>query len=181
MRLINDILDIERIGSGKIDMHQQPCDAAELVERAAEGLGPIACQAQVRLIADAEPAALHADPDRVLQTLTNLIANAVKFSPAGTAVHVSSAPRDDEVLFEVRDEGRGIPANKLDSIFERFQQVDASDSREKGGTGLGLAICREIVERHGGRIWVQSNLGRGSSFSFVLPAQEIKDSSAASM
>ena len=75
------------------------------------------------------------------------------------------------MLFRVSDQGRGIPAEKLDSIFERFQQVDASDSREKGGTGLGLAICRTIVERHGGRIWAESVLGQGASFSFVLPAQ----------
>jgi len=74
------------------------------------------------------------------------------------------------VLFEVSDEGRGIPAENLDSIFGRFAQVDASDSREKGGTGLGLAICRSIVDQHGGRIWAQSEPGQGATFSFVLPA-----------
>jgi len=172
VRLINDILDIERINSGNIDMHQAPCQAAKLVERAVEELGPVACAAKVQLVAVAvgEPAALLADPDRVHQTLTNLISNAVKFSPAGSTVRVSSEHRDREVLFQVGDEGRGIPADKLESIFERFQQVDASDSREKGGTGLGLAICRTIVEHHGGRIWAQSELGSGSTFSFVLPA-----------
>jgi signal transduction histidine kinase len=76
------------------------------------------------------------------------------------------------VFFAVADDGKGIPADKLSSIFERFQQVDASDSREKGGTGLGLAICRKIVEHHGGRIWVDSELGVGSTFSFVLPVQQ---------
>jgi len=107
----------------------------------------------------------------VHQTLTNLISNAVKFSEPGATVRVSSERCEGEVLFRVSDEGRGIPAEKLDSIFERFQQVDASDSREKGGTGLGLAICRTIVEHHGGRIWAESVLGQGASFSFVLPAQ----------
>ncbi len=113
--------------------------------------------------------ALLADPDRVHQTLTNLISNAVKFSQAGATVHVCSERRDDEVLFVVSDEGRGIPAEKLELIFERFQQVDASDSREKGGTGLGLAICRTIIERHGGRIWARSEFGKGATFSFLLP------------
>ena len=171
VRLINDILDIERINSGDIDMRQQSCDAAELIQRAVEGIGQAATDAHVRLIEDAQPAALLADRDRVLQTLTNLISNAVKFSPPGTAVRASCMRRDDEVLFEVRDEGRGIPADKLDAIFERFEQVDGSDSREKGGTGLGLAICRTIVERHGGRIWADSELGAGSTFSFVLPTR----------
>ncbi|MDP8909946.1 MAG: MASE1 domain-containing protein [Chloroflexota bacterium] len=171
VRLINDILDIERIDSGDIAMHEQLCDAAELIERAVQGIGQGAAEAQVRLIEDAQPAALLADPDRVFQILTNLISNAVKFSPPGANVRVSSVRRDHEVLFEVADEGRGIPADKLEAIFERFQQVDASDSREKGGTGLGLAICRTIVERHGGRIWVDSEPGVGSTFSFVLPTQ----------
>ncbi|MCP9489579.1 MAG: ATP-binding protein [Solirubrobacteraceae bacterium MAG38_C4-C5] len=170
VRLINDILDIERIGSGKIDMQPQRCDAAELVERALESVGQIAAQAQVSVSADTQPVTLGADPDRVLQTLTNLLSNALKFSPAGTAVLVCSGRRGGEVLFQVSDEGRGIPADKLDSIFQRFQQVDASDSREMGGTGLGLAICRAIVEQHGGRIWAESELGKGSTFSFTLPA-----------
>ena len=170
VRLINDILDIERIDSDKVDMHEQRCDAAELIERAIQGVAQIAADAQVRLTAEAAPVALLADPDMVLQTLTNLISNAVKFSPPGSTVRISSQGRGEEVLFEVADRGRGIPSENLESIFERFAQVDASDSREKGGTGLGLAICRKIVELHGGRIWVRSELGIGSTFSFVLPA-----------
>jgi signal transduction histidine kinase len=75
------------------------------------------------------------------------------------------------VLFQVKDQGRGIPEDKLDSIFERFHQVDASDARKKGGTGLGLAICRSIVQQHGGRIWVESTVDEGSSFYFTLPGQ----------
>jgi signal transduction histidine kinase len=172
VRLINDILDIERIDSATIDLHPQPCDGAELIRRAIQGLEQFATDAHVRLTADDEPVALSADPDRIHQTLTNLISNAVKFSPASSTVHVSCTRRDDGVLFEVADHGKGIPADKLASIFERFQQVDASDSRDKGGTGLGLAISRNIVEHHGGRIWVDSQLGAGSTFSFILPAQQ---------
>jgi len=171
VRLINDILDIERIDAGTIDMHQRPCDGAELIKRAMQCVEQFAADAHVTLTAEAEPVTLCADPDRVLQTLTNLISNAVKFSPANSTVRVRCTRRDSEALFEVVDEGKGIPVEKLASIFERFGQVDASDSREKGGTGLGLAICRKIVEHHGGRIWVDSELGAGSTFSFVLAAQ----------
>ena len=118
---------------------------------------------------------LFADPDRILQTLTNLLSNAIKFSDTGSTVWVNLMATDSEIVFEVRDRGRGIPADKLDSIFERFQQVDASDSRQKGGTGLGLAICREIAECHGGRIWVESELGLGSTFRFALPKATSND------
>ncbi|MGH2839546.1 MAG: response regulator, partial [Solirubrobacteraceae bacterium] len=170
VRLINDILDIERIGSGKLDMHPERCTSTELIGRAAEGMMAMSSEADVTLAIEAEPVELYADPDRVIQTLTNLISNAVKFSPRGSTVRVSSARRDGDVLFQVIDEGRGIPSDKLSVIFERFQQVDASDSREKGGTGLGLAICRTIVDHHGGRIWAESVPGRGATLSFVLPA-----------
>jgi signal transduction histidine kinase len=114
---------------------------------------------------------LWADADRITQTLTNLIGNAIKFSPAGSTIDVAIAVIGGEALFEVRDRGRGIPPEKLESIFERFQQVDTSDAREKGGTGLGLAISRGIVKQHGGRIWAENNppsIG-GSVFKFTVP------------
>lgn len=142
-----------------------------MIERAIEGTEQFAADARVRLIAAGGSATFYADPDRVHQTLTNLISNAVKFSAADGTVRVSCTGCPGEVLFEVADDGKGIPANKLDSIFERFLQVDASDARAKGGSGLGLAICRKIVEHLGGRIWVDSELGAGSTFSFTLPAQ----------
>ena len=100
----------------------------------------------------------------------NLISNAIKFSPAGSKVTVGAARDGNEVRFSVADHGRGIPADKLETVFERFGQVDASDSREKGGTGLGLPISRSIVHQHGGRIWVESEVGTGTTFSFTIPA-----------
>ena len=169
VRLINDILDIERIDSGTVDMHPQPCDGAELIKGAIQCVEQFAADAHVFLIGEGAPVTVYADPDRVHQMLTNLICNAVKFSPHGSTVRVSCASRDGEALFEVADDGKGIPADRLASIFERFGQVDASDSREKGGTGLGLAICRKIVEHHNGRIWVESELTVGSSFFVALP------------
>ena len=115
-----------------------------------------------------------ADPDRTIQVLTNLLSNAIKFSVEDGTVWVTSQRQGDVVLFQVADQGRGIPQDKLETVFERFQQVDASDARDKGGTGLGLAICRSIVQQQGGRIWAESTLGTGSTFSFTLPAAEKK-------
>ena len=110
------------------------------------------------------------DGDRIQQTITNLIGNAVKFSPRGSEIRLGAKMQgDDQVVFEVEDHGRGIPAEKLELIFERFEQVDASDSRAMGGTGLGLAICRAIVAEHGGRIWAESTVGEGSTFFFSVP------------
>ena len=110
-----------------------------------------------------------ADADRITQTLTNIVGNALKFSAPGTCVRLSAVAGDSEVIFSVADQGRGIPADKLALIFEPFEQVDSSDSREKGGTGIGLAICQGIVERHGGRIWAESELGEGTTMHFTLP------------
>jgi CheY-like chemotaxis protein len=112
---------------------------------------------------------VRADGERIVQTLTNLLGNAVRFSPRGSTVRVTAAPDGDFVELRVDDEGRGIPPDKLEAIFRRFEQVDTSDTRERGGSGLGLAIARSIVERHGGRLWaVSEGEGRGSSFRFTL-------------
>ena len=170
VRLINDILDLERLDSEALSLRTTTCDAEQLIARVTEGMLPAAVAADVTLAVDTTPAAFEADADRIIQTLTNLISNAVKFSPPGSTVQISSQRRSDDILFTVRDEGRGVPADKLESIFGRFQQVDSSDSRRSGGTGLGLAICRSIVELHGGRIWAHSVPGDGSTFSFVVPA-----------
>jgi PAS domain S-box-containing protein len=169
VRLINDILDIERIESGRVTMELHSTDAADLAHQAVDVMSAMAEKAGVRLYAWADRQPMEADPDRILQVLTNLLSNAIKFSPPGAEVTVNVTREGPEVVFRVRDQGRGIPADRLESIFERFQQVDSSDAREKGGTGLGLAICRSIVQQHGGRIWVESDPGEGSTFTFTLP------------
>ena len=172
IRLVNDILELERIGSGKAELHYTMCSADDLFRRA-EGLQQTdAVKAQLRITFNSQGVNVWADPDRILQTLTNLISNAIKFSPAGTEIHLRSRRIDaNEAEIQVRDQGRGIPDDKLESIFERFHQVDASDSRAMGGTGLGLAICRSIVAQHGGRIWATSISGKGSTFHFTLPTR----------
>ena len=118
---------------------------------------------------------MFADTERVLQVLNELVTNAIKFSPPETTIRLAArnggmnAAGVNEVSFMVEDQGRGIAPEKLERIFERFQQGDASDSRALGGTGLGLALCRSIVERHGGRMWAESALGKGSRFQFTVP------------
>ncbi|EDX87334.1 PAS fold family [Synechococcus sp. PCC 7335] len=189
VRLVNNVLDLQRIESGEVTLDAQECEAAELLDEAVESVLTIAQQHNIRIEAHAESLSIWADPDYIVRALTNLLGNAIKFSPAGEVVcltvkAVSSSlekPSTDQemALFCVQDNGQGIPHNKLDSIFERFQQVDSSDSRKKGGTGLGLTICRKIVEQHGGKIWAESQLGKGSRFSFTVPlAPLLKESSA---
>ena len=172
VRLVNDILELERIGSGKAELHYTMCSADDLFRRAAGLQQTGASKAQLRITFNSQGVNVWADPDRVLQTLTNLISNAIKFSPPGTEIHLRARRIDaNEAEIQVRDQGRGIPEDKLESIFERFHQVDASDSRTMGGTGLGLAICRSIVNQHGGRIWATSTVGKGSNFHFTLPTR----------
>ena len=169
VRLINDILDSERLASGKTPMEKKQCGAAQLVTQAADVMKPMADKAGISLSVQSQDAALWADPDRIAQALTNLIGNAIKFSPKGGRIWVTAERKENQMLFKVRDEGRGIPPDKLGLLFERFQQVDASDAREKGGTGLGLSISKSIVEQHNGRIWAESTIGKGSTFFFTLP------------
>jgi PAS domain S-box-containing protein len=169
IRLINDILDIERIESGRTTMELRPTDLAEVVRQTIDSMAATAEAAHVRLITQVDPLSVEADADRLHQTLVNLIGNAIKFSTAGSTVTVSAHANGSETVISVRDTGRGIPPDKLGAIFEPFEQVDSSDARQKGGTGLGLAISRSIIHQHGGRIWVESALGEGSTFSFTLP------------
>ena len=176
VRLVNDILDLERIGSGKSQLHLCSCSVEELFKRATNNLRQMATQANIRFTIEPSDVVVWCDPDRILQMLTNLISNAIKFSPPPSTIPseiklTATAVMPDEALIQVQDHGRGIPADKLQTIFDRFKQVDASDARSMGGTGLGLAICRSIVTQHGGHIWATSQVGEGSTFHFTLPMQ----------
>jgi len=171
VRLINDILDLERIQSGREPLTFRPVQLAEVVRQAIDGMMPVAEAAHVRLIHDATEVEIASDPDRMLQVLTNLLSNAIKFSPSGGTISITLLPGASGVTLSVVDEGRGIPSDKLEAVFGRFQQVDASDARQKGGSGLGLAICRTIVSQHSGRIWAERNPVRGATFHVYLPYQ----------
>lgn len=180
VRLVNNVLDLQRIQSGKVKMNKKACQAMELMIEASQTMQTMAQEHEINLFVEPVTYVVWANHDYIVQTLTNLLSNAIKFSPPNSTVFLSakmeplqeSSRREKKipfVTFEVKDQGQGIPANKLETIFERFQQVDSSDSRKKGGTGLGLTICRQIIEEHGGKIWAESYLGKGSTFYFTLP------------
>jgi signal transduction histidine kinase/DNA-binding response OmpR family regulator len=178
IRLINDILDIERMESGRAPLQVRRCALRELCQQSIDTMSAMAeaNKIHLELVPSAsstggppEPLFFDGDSDRILQVLTNLLSNAIKFSPPDSAVRIHAEATSDAILLKVSDEGRGIPPEKLDSVFERFQQVEPSDARQKGGTGLGLSICRSIVQQHSGSIWAQRNLGPGTTFYVMLP------------
>jgi PAS domain S-box-containing protein len=169
VRLVSDILDLERLESSKVALDKQWCSAAALMQQSIEVLQPLAEENRIDLSFSTLEFQIWAAPDRIMQTLVNLLSNAIKFSPPSSRVMLTASIQANRILFQVQDQGRGIPANQLEAIFGRFQQVDASDSRNEGGTGLGLAICRNIVQQHGGQIWVESAVDQGSTFYFTLP------------
>ena len=170
IRLINDMLDLEKIAAGKLAYRMQQQPLLPLVEQSirdtrsyADTLG-----VQLRLHADAQPV-VTADADRVVQVCVNLLSNAAKFSPAGGVVEVRVGVVDGKARVGVADNGAGVPAEFQDRIFDRFSQADSSDRRSKGGTGLGLAICHSIVLAHGGRLAFTSDPGVRTEFFFELP------------
>jgi PAS domain S-box-containing protein len=172
IRLINDILDLEKMEAGKLELKITLVDAGELISATFDGIRAVAEQRGVRL--ESLPTCPHrmaGDRDRLIQVLTNLVSNALKFAPEGSTVSVrATAGNSGAVRIMVQDAGPGIPRELLDRLFKKFQQLDGSDTRARGGTGLGLAISRTIVEQHGGRIGVRSEPGQGSEFWFEIPA-----------
>jgi DNA-binding response OmpR family regulator len=164
--------------SGRAPLQIRRCSLRDLAGQAIESMTGMADSCSVHLelppLTPAQTAAsdslyFDGDSDRILQVLTNLLSNAVKFSPANSTVRIFTEATADSILFKVVDAGRGIPADQLDTIFDRFRQVEPSDARQKGGTGLGLAICRSIVQQHCGSIWAQQNTGPGTTFYVMLP------------
>jgi len=168
-QIVQELLELARIESGQVPLRLAPSPVGELVLPAVGRLQPPAERAGLALAVDLPPNVplVLADAERVRQVVTNLVHNAIKFTPRGGQVRVSAAPSGDEVVIQVRDTGVGIPADDLPRIFERFYK--ANRARTGGGTGLGLAIARHIVQAHAGRIWVESIEGKGSTFYFSLP------------
>ena len=197
VRLVNDILDTERIKLGKVTLSKQRYDLADIMAQAADEMRAIAEDNRIQLSVQPLSVKLWADPDRLIQTLTNLLSNAIKFSPAGSTVTVIAQKVSPEqalsinpdfwpsrkdplidtleetaapcILVQVKDQGQGIPENKLEVIFQQFEQLNTSNTGHQGGTGLGLTICRSIIQQHNGRIWAENNLGEGSTFFLTLP------------
>ena len=172
-RIVNEILLANQLDAGRLDLVDEPFDAADLVQRVVESArehGPPGIRFET-IVSESTPA-VAADRDRVRQVLVNLVENAIKYSPDGGPIRVGVQPAEGSVCFYVRDEGLGIPADEQARIFEKFYRLDPEMTRGIGGTGLGLYICSELLERMDGRIWVESQEGVGSTFSFELPAAE---------
>jgi len=170
LRLINDVLDLSKIEAGHMELSLTDYSVQEVVETARTSLRSLAAEKGLEFTADVQPdiPIAHGDGKRITQCLTNLVGNALKFTKQG-AVSISARLEGDQVVYSVADTGIGIPGDQLDHIFGEFRQVDSSISREFGGTGLGLSITKTFVELHGGRIWVESEPGRGSTFRFAIP------------
>lgn len=183
LSLLNDILDLSRVEAGKITLEIIEFHLHNVTNNIVKGLSVIASDKALKLDLNIDrgvPKFLEGDPVRLRQILINLINNAIKFTHRGTittAVKVASKPKKDEVLlqFSVIDEGIGIPKDRHDKVFEVFTQADASTTRKFGGTGLGLAICKRLVEMMDGRIWVESEEGKGSTFSFTAKCKVLKE------
>ncbi len=174
INLINDLLDIQKIASGRMAFEMRPQPLLPLIQQAIEGIRSYADQFRVAVSLEVSPDRVHVtvDSQRLLQVLSNLLSNAIKFSPPGQRVDVRVRQRGASVRVSVTDRGPGIPVEFRPHIFERFAQADASDTKQRGGTGLGLAICRSLIERMDGRIDFETRLGIGSNFYFDLPAWE---------
>jgi signal transduction histidine kinase/DNA-binding response OmpR family regulator len=180
LMVINEILDFSKIESGKLELEQAPFALTACVEEALQLVAPRAAGTDVELtyaVDETTPAWIVGDAGRLRQVLINLLGNAIKFTPAGEVGVTVSARKAEgsrhEVHFAVRDTGIGIPAERFDRLFKVFRQVDASTTRRYGGTGLGLAICKRLSELMGGRIWAESEAGKGSTFHFTIMADEV--------
>ena len=177
LRLINNVLDLAKIEAGRMELALSDYSVNDTVESVRSALHPLAAEKGVELLA-AVPADIpiaYGDPGRITQCLMNLAGNSLKFTKAGK-VDISVVLDDGRLRYSVADTGIGIPADKIESLFTEIKQTDATIASEYGGTGLGLSITKKFVEMHGGRIWVESELGRGSTFNFEIPlrAQEAK-------
>jgi signal transduction histidine kinase len=177
--LINDLLDLSKIESGKIEVKSSRVSLGGLLHEVVETLRPVAAEKTIGLEANTpEPSILvWADRDKINQVLMNLIGNAIKFTPAHGTVTVSASTNGSaRVQVSVSDTGPGIPSEEREKIFDRFYQIAQAGEAKPRGTGLGLAICKALVELHGGRIWVETESGQGCTFAFTLPASAAQNS-----
>lgn len=182
VRLVNDILDLEKIAAGKLEFRLSECDLVQLVQQAIAAIEAYAAERGISLRLDRvrERVRALADPDRVIQVLSNLLSNAVRFSPAGAAVELAIESAAGFHRVSVRDHGPGVAVEFRPRLFQKFAQADTSNARASGGTGLGLAISKSIIERMGGHIGFEPAAGGGSVFFFDLPDVK-KDAQSASM
>jgi len=168
-RLINEMLDLDRMEAGKLTLNLAEVDLNGIIEDCAARARTASDEHEIVTDLDPDLPRLRADADRLVQVVSNLLNNAVKYSPGGGAIEIRSWAAGNQVVVEVADHGEGIPPEFVARVFERFERYSASPTSRVIGTGLGLPIARQIIELHGGRMWVESRLGVGSIFHFSLP------------
>jgi PAS domain S-box-containing protein len=173
-RIVNEILLANQLDAGRLDLEEEPFDGRDLVERVVDATRMHAPPTvTLEISTNGELPQVAADLDKVRQVLVNLVENAIKYSPDGGVVEVGADAHDDFVRFHVRDEGLGVAPDEQERIFEKFYRADPQMTRGVGGTGLGLYICRELIDRMGGRIWVEPNEEKGSTFFFELRTADV--------
>ncbi|TLX66310.1 MAG: HAMP domain-containing protein [Thaumarchaeota archaeon] len=174
LQLISDLLDAQKLELGQLKIKKQTENVKQTVEKTITAMMPQANAEEIELTSNVKPDIYaNYDDERIIQVLTNLIKNAIKATtPKNGKVQIFVEDKPDEVKISVKDNGTGLPKDSLDKIFRKFYQVDTSTTREKGGSGLGLSICKGIVENHGGKIWVESEFGKGATLSFTLQKNE---------
>ena len=174
-RLIDDILDLTKMESGKLQMHFMMNDIHKVIEEVAQAQKDVA-QARglyIKTDLDTQVPKVPFDSDRIIQVLNNLVGNAIKFTKAGgITLKTQNKLAENHIIVSIQDTGKGISEADIAKLFQKFQQIESAEQNEEGGTGLGLAICKEIISRHGGKIWVESKPGEGTTFYFILPIQE---------
>jgi len=167
-RIVDNLLDLSRIESGRLRLDMRPTDVGRLAREVMENMEAQATRHRLVHNFPPDPLVAIIDSKRVEQILRNLLSNAIKYSPEGGTIAVRGCEDERHIIVQVSDQGIGVPAEDLERVFERFYRVDNETTQSVGGVGLGLAVCRSIAEAHGGRIWVESALGVGSTFYFTL-------------
>ncbi|HEY9732340.1 MAG TPA: PAS domain-containing sensor histidine kinase [Drouetiella sp.] len=170
LNLIGDLLDVEKLEAGVMSLNISPIELSTVFEQSLFSVDELAHRKKIEIKSDCPDLSINADGSRLIQVLVNLLSNAIKFSSPGTTIEVSAKADKEQVLLEVTDHGRGIPADKIETVFDRFTQVEEGDSKNRQGSGLGLAICKAIVTQHHGNIGVRSQVGKGSTFWVSLPS-----------
>jgi PAS domain S-box-containing protein len=171
LNLIGDLLDVEKLETGVMSLHIEPVEVSSLFDQSLNSVEDLARKRKIHITKDCASFSIDADASRLVQVLVNLLSNAIKFSPDSTTIEMKANRDGDQVLFEVTDHGRGIPAEQIATVFDRFTQVEAADGKNGQGSGLGLAICKAIVDQHHGTLGVHSKINEGSTFWFKIPVQ----------
>jgi PAS domain S-box-containing protein len=174
-RLLDNLLDLSRIESGRLSIHMMPFNLKEMASRVVEMFKVSAQNHKFALNFPESYPEAYGDPDQVEQVLNNLMSNAVKYSPTGGIIEISGSEKKERLYLSVKDQGMGIPQDQLEKIFERYHRVDSKAARLVSGTGLGLYISKKLIEAQGGKIWVESQVGSGSTFYLTLPKGESKE------